>query len=97
MDIVLPCKHKITINNLDEINEAYICPFCDKNNKNKFSIVVDDVKQDDTKEDIIKKILEMSNSVKGITSKMIRRANGSIRSEERRVGKECRSRWSPYH
>ena len=25
----------------------------------------------------------------GITSR--------IRSEERRVGKECRSRWSPYH
>ena len=24
-------------------------------------------------------------------------ARGSIRSEERRVGKECRSRWSPYH
>ena len=22
---------------------------------------------------------------------------GSGRSEERRVGKECRSRWSPYH
>ena len=22
---------------------------------------------------------------------------GCIRSEERRVGKECRSRWSPYH
>ena len=22
---------------------------------------------------------------------------GAIRSEERRVGKECRSRWSPYH
>src|SRR2546430_2094533 len=22
---------------------------------------------------------------------------GLIRSEERRVGKECRSRWSPYH
>ena len=31
-----------------------------------------------------------------------RYGNGSIashqkRSEERRVGKECRSRWSPYH
>ena len=28
-----------------------------------------------------------------------RAANGWIlgRSEERRVGKECRSRWSPYH
>ena len=24
-------------------------------------------------------------------------ASGDIRSEERRVGKECRSRWSPYH
>ena len=23
--------------------------------------------------------------------------DGSDRSEERRVGKECRSRWSPYH
>ena len=22
---------------------------------------------------------------------------GVMRSEERRVGKECRSRWSPYH
>ncbi len=25
------------------------------------------------------------------------RARGQFRSEERRVGKECRSRWSPYH
>src|SRR2546422_5473444 len=24
-------------------------------------------------------------------------AGGTDRSEERRVGKECRSRWSPYH
>ena len=24
-------------------------------------------------------------------------ACGATRSEERRVGKECRSRWSPYH
>src|SRR3989449_1008311 len=26
-----------------------------------------------------------------------RGAAGAARSEERRVGKECRSRWSPYH
>ena len=25
------------------------------------------------------------------------RYGGGARSEERRVGKECRSRWSPYH
>src|SRR3712207_8387663 len=30
-----------------------------------------------------------------IGSKII--ARESVRSEERRVGKECRSRWSPYH
>src|SRR3712207_9036818 len=27
----------------------------------------------------------------------ILRGDASTRSEERRVGKECRSRWSPYH
>ena len=26
-----------------------------------------------------------------------KRGRGNPRSEERRVGKECRSRWSPYH
>src|ERR1043166_10263702 len=37
----------------------------------------------------------------GVTSRVLgitltKRGNGT-RSEERRVGKECRSRWSPYH
>ena len=27
----------------------------------------------------------------------IEKQRAGIRSEERRVGKECRSRWSPYH
>src|SRR2546427_9761437 len=42
-------------------------------------------------------------NITDIDDKIIRRAveNGetirSLRSEERRVGKECRSRWSPYH
>src|SRR2546422_8959883 len=30
-------------------------------------------------------------------TRTIRRVLGHVRSEERRVGKECRSRWSPYH
>ena len=38
----------------------------------------------------------------GTTARMITEATGLPvkgynRSEERRVGKECRSRWSPYH
>src|SRR5689334_6403125 len=28
---------------------------------------------------------------------IIHNLTGKVRSEERRVGKECRSRWSPYH
>ena len=28
---------------------------------------------------------------------IMRSFNTGMRSEERRVGKECRSRWSPYH
>ena len=31
------------------------------------------------------------------SSKVVVVNNGTSRSEERRVGKECRSRWSPYH
>jgi RNA polymerase sigma-70 factor (ECF subfamily) len=31
------------------------------------------------------------------TPTMAQRIDGRRRSEERRVGKECRSRWSPYH
>ena len=30
-------------------------------------------------------------------NRLIGKFNGKFRSEERRVGKECRSRWSPYH
>ena len=32
-----------------------------------------------------------------ILSGEIEPSKGDVRSEERRVGKECRSRWSPYH
>ena len=35
--------------------------------------------------------------VKKGSGKWILAWNGASRSEERRVGKECRSRWSPYH
>ena len=32
-----------------------------------------------------------------VTKRRILKCPNSSRSEERRVGKECRSRWSPYH
>ena len=47
-------------------------------------------------------VKELSEKI-GITERMVRyykvelEQAGIPRSEERRVGKECRSRWSPYH
>ena len=31
------------------------------------------------------------------SNRVAAKTDWSVRSEERRVGKECRSRWSPYH
>src|SRR5256884_3993148 len=36
-------------------------------------------------------------ALKRCAAKMLVHRAKAIRSEERRVGKECRSRWSPYH
>src|SRR2546429_4163726 len=38
-----------------------------------------------------------SDGCKQVDASLWFRAEGGQRSEERRVGKECRSRWSPYH
>src|SRR3989449_7711872 len=35
--------------------------------------------------------------VDGLATEELRARQRAARSEERRVGKECRSRWSPYH
>ena len=45
-----------------------------------------------------KAVLNQDNPIKWAKT-LIGYANdkGGTRSEERRVGKECRSRWSPYH
>ena len=51
------------------------------------------------KDAIVKAISEASKSIDYLSGVKIleQRANIDGRSEERRVGKECRSRWSPYH
>ena len=41
------------------------------------------------------KLIDEGNTIPFI-ARYRKEAHGS-RSEERRVGKECRSRWSPYH
>src|SRR5687768_8559764 len=43
--------------------------------------------------------LEVGPDYEGVPMlrRILSRSRGVIRSEERRVGKECRSRWTPYH
>jgi len=45
---------------------------------------------------VVKKILSANPKSIGIDV-LLDQASEPARSEERRVGKECRSRWSPYH
>ena len=46
-------------------------------------------------------IVDDDSSIRWVLQKALQAADISClsfeRSEERRVGKECRSRWSPYH
>ena len=48
-------------------------------------------------ERFIKEATEGREFAKFVFSRNLSRALDDLRSEERRVGKECRSRWSPYH
>ena len=40
---------------------------------------------------------EIEPVLQDISGEHLNRGSNKARSEERRVGKECRSRWSPYH
>ena len=49
-------------------------------------------------EPLLEGLIEIENiEDRGPIIKIIRELESLSRSEERRVGKECRSRWSPYH
>ena len=58
-----------------------------KNKNKKYGINKHDKNRQYENEDLVDKLFNLKYK----TSKY------SLRSEERRVGKECRSRWSPYH
>ena len=68
------------------------------------AVSVSSCKDDDTKGETEKTIGEVSGVVTDDEGNVLGGVEVSIadivdltRSEERRVGKECRSRWSPYH
>ena len=46
---------------------------------------------------MLKNNIEIDVKVKCVEEQTTQAELAEKRSEERRVGKECRSRWSPYH
>ena len=46
---------------------------------------------------LVDEIVQLEAVDRKAISAQIAEARDTTRSEERRVGKECRSRWSPYH
>ena len=67
----------------------------DQSNVTKMKVEIDDLKieleKESEKVEYVKPLEKENKMVAEVNTKE------STRSEERRVGKECRSRWSPYH
>ena len=80
-------------NTKDVINQ-YDILFCAPNHQ---TFVID---EELIKDSSVKYILSPSTGLNHInvdSVPIVSIKNDDVRSEERRVGKECRSRWSPYH
>src|SRR5260364_123181 len=85
------------------------CSFCGKSQhevKKLFFFQAEDGRRDDLVTGVQTCALPISLSTCNALTKIMRSRSvqpgagwplGDVRSEERRVGKECRSRWSPYH
>ena len=52
---------------------------------------------DDQLDQLNKELISMGALCEEAIGRSVRALRDGDRSEERRVGKECRSRWSPYH
>ena len=57
----------------------------------------EDIKDIETKEEASKETEETKEAAADDKIAELEASVADWRSEERRVGKECRSRWSPYH
>ena len=76
-------------------------PELDKKFKHNIDVVVDRIKiNNDIKNqltDSVEIALSISDGIIHFENYDTKKIEIYSRSEERRVGKECRSRWSPYH
>ena len=78
-------------------------PFLNSSQLQRLETVLDECTRQDSHEAAAVQKQELVHSflaakrVEGCSEKTLKYYDSTLRSEERRVGKECRSRWSPYH
>ena len=77
-----------------KVLSEHLNSFIDLSEKARMAEVIVEKEEDDSQKVMDMNIDELELSVRSYNC--LKRA-GINRSEERRVGKECRSRWSPYH
>src|SRR3712207_594335 len=99
-DVNLNSKYKIEIKTIDEAEVDSIlkkgkeaCVFIGFEERQTENIAIETIGKDG-----IGIITSAGSKLENINFENLRDIySGKVRSEERRVGKECRSRWSPYH
>src|SRR5260221_1744289 len=72
-----------------------LCPGYTKAHTGYFGLLAVRARQDSFAEPVLRDSIVRDFSFARVTLAV--RDSAQERSEERRVGKECRSRWSPYH
>ena len=107
---VFPTQIESVILEMPEFEPHYLLIIDRKNNTDTMELKVE-VREDAYSDEInkmlalkkkltsrLQSVLGLGVDVKLVEPRSIERSVGKAkRSEERRVGKECRSRWSPYH
>ena len=58
--------------------------------QHSIGVITNDIYTQEDAEELMRRQILPQDRIIGVET-------GGCRSEERRVGKECRSRWSPYH
>src|SRR2546426_6402034 len=97
-------RHEIHANTVSEAYQDLVQRHWLKGHRGKKMVVrpFDDLNRavgdlDDVIDDTIRTALERGYTLQQLRKRLRERLLITPRSEERRVGKECRSRWSPYH
>ena len=82
-------------NRIEKIQEKFNKDLEELKRKSVMNNTITEIKN--TLEVINSRITEAEEWMSDLEDKIVEITTAEQRSEERRVGKECRSRWSPYH